>query len=63
MKVPSHITSLSRRDFEEIAKAANLTQGEGVIVESVGNRYVVRIDVNWLNNWVRNLIYGSDRGL
>lgn len=46
MEVPNHITDLTRRDFEQIARVANIEQGYGIILEPIGNKLVISIDEN-----------------
>ena len=48
MEVPTHITNLSRRDLAEIARAANMTGENGIVIEPQGDKYVVKVDQNWL---------------
>ena len=48
MEIPTHITNLSRRDLTEIAQAANMKGGPGIIVEPQGDKYVIKVDQNWL---------------
>ena len=55
MKVPNRITDLSRTDFTEIARAANMQQGEGIIIEPQGEKLVIKVDQNWIANVVQKL--------
>ena len=55
MRVPNRITDLSRTDFTEIARAANMQQGEGIIIEPQGEKLVIKVDQNWITNVVQKL--------
>lgn len=58
MTIPAHITDLTREDFQEIARAANM-RGEdngGVVIEPQGEKYVLRIDKTWLSNFLADYI-------
>ena len=55
MKVPNRITDLSRTDFTEIARAANMQQGEGIVIEPQGEKLVIKVDQNWIANVVQKL--------
>lgn len=58
MKIPVHVTDLTRTDFAEIARAANM-EGEGnggIVVEAQGDKYVLRIDKNWLVNFLNGYL-------
>lgn len=59
MEVPVHITDLSRRDLTQIAQAANMEGGEGIIIEPRGDKYVVMVDQNWLANVFKKLRAGT----
>ena len=55
MRVPNRITDLSRTDFTEIARAANMQQGEGIVIEPQGEKLVIKVDQNWIANVVQKL--------
>ena len=57
MDIPTHITDLSRTDFEEIARAVNLDATDGVIVDKRADRYVLTIDQNWLKKFIVDNFY------
>ena len=57
MKIPTHITDLSRGDFEEIARIVNLQVGNGLVLDPRGGGYFLRIDENWLRNFVANIAF------
>lgn len=59
MEVPVHITDLTRRDLTQIAQAANMDGEDGIIVEPRGDKYVVKIDQNWLANIFKKLQAGN----
>ena len=59
MEIPTHITNLTRSDFEQIARAANMEQGEGIIIEPQGNKYVISVDQNWVANVFKKLRMGQ----
>ena len=59
MRVPNRITDLSRTDFTEIARAANMKEGEGIIIEPQGDKYVVKVDQNWLASVFAKLKSGN----
>ena len=55
MTVPIHITDLNRTELSEIARAANMTAGEGIVIEPQGEKYVISVDQNWIANIVKKL--------
>ena len=57
MDIPTHITDLSRTDFEEIARAVNLDATDGVIVDKRADRYVLTVDQNWLKKFIVDNFY------
>ena len=46
MKIPEHITSLSRADFAEIAAATNPTPGLGISIQKKGDSIEFSLDEN-----------------
>ena len=57
MDIPTHITDLSRTDFEEIARAVNLDATDGVIVDKRADRYVLTVDQNWIKKFIVDNFY------
>ena len=55
MRVPNRITDLSRTDFTEIARAANMQAGEGIIIEPQGEKLVIKVNQDWIANVVKKL--------
>ena len=55
MRVPNRITDLSRTDFTEIARAANMQAGEAIVIEPQGEKLVIKVDQNWIANVVQKL--------
>lgn len=55
MRVPNRITDLSQTDFTEIARAANMQPGEGIVIEPQGEKLVIKVDQNWIANVVQKL--------
>ena len=53
MQIPIHVTDLTRSDFLEITRAANLDAGEGLRIDRGGDKLVVSVDTAWLKNFVR----------
>ncbi len=51
MDIPTHITDLTRRDFEEIARVVNLSAVDGIELDKHGESYVLKIDQNWLKKF------------
>ena len=62
MQIPIHITDLTRTDFEEIARAANLEVSDGLILERNGSVAVLRLDENWLKKLIHDTIYSNQNG-
>ena len=52
MIVPQRITDLSRGDFEEIARVANISAEDGITIDRRGDKLILRIDQAWLKNWI-----------
>ena len=52
MTVPQRITDLSRGDFTEIARVANISAEDGIVIDQRGDRLVLRLDQAWLKNWL-----------
>ena len=55
MKTPLHITDMTRQDFDEIARAANMRGEDGVNIEPQGDRNVVKLDQSWLRAFVKRM--------
>jgi hypothetical protein len=55
MRVPNHITDLSRTDFTEIARAANMQAGDGIVIEPQDEKLVIKVDQNWIANVLQKL--------
>lgn len=62
MKIPQHITDLTRRDFEEIARATNLRPGLGISVDPTGDEIKISINEAQLKQmlWAFNRNGGFD---
>lgn len=58
MQIPLHVTDLSRRDFEEIARVANIEIGEGLTDKGGigGRRLCLSIDRAWMKNFIYSCI-------
>lgn len=59
MKIPQHITDLTRDDFEQIASVANIVQGPGILLERDSLRIIARIDEEYVKSLIRKTVYGS----
>ena len=59
MKIPKHITDLTRDDFEQIASVANIVQGPGILLERDSLRIIARIDEGYVKSLIRKTVYGS----
>jgi hypothetical protein len=59
MKIPQHITDLTRDDFEQIASVANIVQGPGILLERDSLRIIARIDEGYVKSLIRKTVYGS----
>lgn len=59
MEIPQYITSLSRQDLSEIARAANMEGESGIVIEPRGDKYVIMVDQNWVANVFRKLQSGN----
>lgn len=59
MEVPNYITSLTRQDLAEIARAANMTGENGIVIEPRGGKYVISVDQNWIANLFKKLQSGN----
>ena len=59
MKIPQHITDLTRDDFEQIASVANIVQGPGILLERDSLRIIARINEEYVKSLIRKTVYGS----
>lgn len=59
MEIPQYITSLSRQDLLEIARAANMEGESGIVIEPRGDKYVISVDQNWIANLFKKLQSGN----
>lgn len=59
MEIPNYITSLTRQDLMDIARAANMTGEGGIVVEPRGDKYVISVDQNWIANLFKKLQSGN----
>jgi len=55
-----YITQISAKDLKEIAAAANIHQGEGIVITQNESGLEVSIDLMILQNWIKNVIQGKN---
>ena len=56
MKVPQHITSLSRADLQELADLTNLTVGPGILITRQNGGIRIEVNQAQLCRWIRAFI-------
>jgi len=57
-----YITQLSAKDLREIAQAANVYAGEGLIVTHNDDGICIKVDTSMLQMWIRHVIAGYNIG-
>lgn len=53
MKVPQHITSLSRADLQELADLTNLTVGPGILITRHNGGIRLEVNQTQIRRWIR----------
>lgn len=53
MRVPSHISALSRKDLQELADLTNLTIGPGILINRQNGGLRIEVNQAQLRRWMR----------
>lgn len=59
MEIPQYITSITRQDMTQIVQAANMVGESGIVIEPRGDKYVIRVDQDWIANVFKKLKAGN----
>jgi len=55
-----YVTQISGKDMKEIAAAANIHAGEGIVVTQTESGLEVSVDLVILQNWIKTVIQGGN---
>ena len=63
MNIPSYITQLTKSDLAEIARACNLEQGNGILIEKSETSLRISIDGEYLKQAIWNFLKSGGSSL